>query len=135
MSLIALTLPGINPGAQQFLSLTPVVLPDQDNVLTVDQLLHGLLSSTPTADRDITFPTSAALVRSLPGVQVGNVLMIYLRNLSGMGDILTIVVPPGSGTVDGDAGVLASARAIFALRLDSVTPGSELYTVFELVNR
>ncbi len=120
-----------------------ITLPDADPTLTLANLLVGILSGTPTADRTLTLPTAAQVVSGITGAQIGDSIDFLIINNSLPADEATFTIAPGvGGSIEGKAVVNAiqntvadyytSGSGVFRLTLSDVSAGTEAYFVYRV---
>ena len=109
-------------------------LTDADNTLLVADLLGGLFTQTPTANRTLTLDTPAHIVAAIPGCIVGSSILFTVKNLTASTYSSTIAVVSGitNGGVAGDLTVAAAATASFRLVVSNATAGSEAAVLFKV---
>jgi hypothetical protein len=113
-----------------------------DKTLTIAQILTGVITSDPTADRDFTMPTAALAVAGVKGVAVGDCIDFTIINLgtAGADEIITLAAGTG-GTLVGSGAVLTSdpvndafsqGSGLFRVRFTGVASGSEAIHIYRL---
>ena len=113
-----------------------------DKTLTIAQLLTGIMSSDPTADRTFTLPTAALAVAGVTGVAVGDCIDFVIINTGTAAADEVITVAAGSGgSLVGGAGILtsnpgdnefSSGSGMFRMRFTNVTSSSEAYVCYRI---
>ena len=132
------TLPGFGPIEKTRFTFTDTLLADVADTLTVAEMLHGLLSMTPTATRILTLPAAAVLEASsitLAGLQVADAIPFILRNQAAPGSGFNVVLAAGAGgAVDSEANLTVppNTHSEYMLRIDDANPTSPNYTVFQI---
>jgi hypothetical protein len=119
--------------SQIYPTVTPTVINTAANVtLTPTQVLSGMILRDPVgAGRTDTLPTARDLVAGLPGVAVGTVIELFVRNDGAS----TVLVQPGAGggvAVVGSGSVVTLNGKWFWIRFTNVTLGTEAYQVHSL---
>ena len=113
-----------------------------DKTLTIAQILTGIVTSDPTADRDFTMPTAALAVAGVTGVAVGDCIDFTIINLgtANADEIITLAAGTG-GTLVGSGAVLttdptdeqfSSGSGLFRVRFTGVASGSEAIVIYRL---
>lgn len=144
--LLTQTLPGINPTTKSRLQFTNHTLVGTGNAtVTTSQLRHGLLSMTPTADRNVTLPDAVDIINDtfqFTGAAVSDAIPFIIRNQAALGSTFQITVVMGTGGTN-DAGsnltIEPGTYHEYVLRIDDATPsaaagppGPAAYTVFQV---
>lgn len=108
---------------------TTVSTIDVAATLTTDQLINGLILSTPTAARTFTTPTAAAILTALDSPKVGTAFDLVIRNTSAGAYALT--VEGGTGvTVVGTATTAQNVASVYRGVVTAVgTPAVSLYRI------
>jgi len=102
---------------------------------TMAQVLSGIIvRDTSGAGRTDTFPTAALAVAGLPGVQVGDTVVVTIINGADAAETLTLQAGTNGSF---DTNQTASSRVIpqnsskdVVMRFTNVTPGSEAYVLY-----
>ena len=113
-----------------------------DKTLTIAQILTGVITADPTADRDFTMPTAALAVAGVKGVAVGDCIDFTIINLgtANADEIITLAAGTG-GTLVGSGAVLtsnaqdnefSSGSGLFRIRFTGVASGSEAIVIYRL---
>tara|TARA_R100001015_G_C4503891_1_gene77592 strand:+ start:41 stop:550 length:510 start_codon:yes stop_codon:yes gene_type:complete len=113
-----------------------------DKTLTIAQILTGVITSDPTADRDFTMPTAALAVAGVKGVAIGDCIDFTIINLgtANADEIITLAAGTG-GTLVGSGAVLtsnaqdnefSSGSGLFRIRFTGVASGSEAIVIYRL---
>ena len=115
-------------------SIELVAASDEATTLTAAQSVNSLVVMTPTAGRNVTTATAAAIVAELgPGVRVGTTFRIILRNQAAATHAMTLVGGTGV-TLDADNTNTAAAASTreFIGRVTAIASGSEAITVYSM---
>ena len=113
-----------------------------DKTLTIAQILTGIVTSDPTADRDFTMPTAALAVAGVTGVAVGDCIDFTIINLgtANADEIITLAAGTG-GTLVGSGAVLtpnaqddefSTGSGLFRVRFTNVTAGAEAIHIYRI---
>ncbi len=95
--------------------------------LTAGQIAAGILLLDGSGGVSWTLPTAALLLAAFPGAMVGSTYRVHLRN-TGSG---TVTIVTGTGiTLSGTATTATTLSRDLFLRVTSVTPGAETFTVY-----
>jgi len=109
--------------------LTSVSTIDGAATLTTDQLINGLILSTPTAARTFTTPTATAILVDVPTPKVGAAFDLTIRNTSAGAYALTLAGGTGV-TVVGTATTAQNIVSRFRGVVTAIdTPAVSLYRV------
>jgi hypothetical protein len=113
-------------------SLVLVAAGDEDTTLTAEQSVNSLVTMTPSAARDLTTASAAAIVAELgSGVRVGTSFSIFVRNEAAATNAITIV--GGSGVTlatDNTNTIAATNTKQFIGRVTAIgTPAITLYSM------
>ena len=111
------------------------------HTVTVAELLTGILSSDPTADRAWTLPTATLLQAGIPGCAVGDCIDFSIINTgtASADEIITLAAGSG-GTLVGSGAVLtsdptdeqfSSGSGLFRIRITATT-GTLTYHCYRL---
>lgn len=119
--------------SQVYPTVNPVVVNAAANVTyTPAQVLSGMILRDPAgAGRTDTLPTAQALVAGLPGVAVGTIVELFVRN-DGAATVLVQPGTGGGGAVTGSGTVVTLNGKWFWIRFTNVSLGSEAYIVHSL---
>ena len=108
---------------------TSVSTIDGAATLTTDQLVNGLILSTPTAARTFTTPTATEIVAAVLTPKIGSSFDLIIRNTSAGAYALTLTGGTGV-TVVGTATTAQNIASIFRGVVTAVdTPAVSLYRV------
>jgi len=112
------------------------------HTMTIAEILTGIFTSDPTADRAWTLPTAALAVAGVANVDVGDCIEFSVINTGTAGADEIITVGAGSGgSLVGSGAVLTSdpvddafspGSGLFRIRFTNVTSGSEAYIAYRL---
>lgn len=122
---------------------SPVALADASSTVTIANLLVGLLTISPTADRNITLPTAALSVAGISTVSVDDCIDFRIMHLStGVTDPIVNVVMGAGGTAVGNMSIYPSVNnagtynysgtATLRMRFTNVGSGTEAYTIYRI---
>lgn len=117
--------------SQVYPTVNPVVVNTAGPVTyTPAQVLSGMILRDPAgAGRTDVLPSAQALAAGLPGVAVGTVIELFVRNDGGA----TVLVTPGvGGTITGSGTVVTLNGKWFWIRFTNVTLGSEAYVAHSI---
>ena len=143
------TLPGIHPPSKGYLTFTDslvsgIVAVTFGGALATDPaitaLQHGMLTSTPTADRIWTLPTAVVLLSNLTqytNIDVGDGFEFIVRNLAAAGSGFDITLAVAAGiTSDSEANLIITPGQFskYILRCDDPNPlaGSADFEIFQV---
>jgi len=115
-------------------SIELVAASDEATTLTAAQSVNSLVVMTPTAARNVTTATAAAIVAELgSGVRVGTTFRIILRNQAAATHAMTLVGGTGV-TLDADNTNTAAAASTreFIGRVTAIASGSEAITMYSM---
>lgn len=134
------TVPSIHHGAEKvrFTFSETILAGTGDVTVTPSQLLHGLLSMTPTATRTVTLPTANTLgtsITELTHLDVADAIPFIVRNQAAFGSGFNVVLAMGAGgTADSEANLITTPQTShkYILRIDDANPASRAYTVFQV---
>ena len=115
-------------------SIELVAASDEATTLTAAQSVNSLVVMTPTAARNVTTATAAAIVAELgSGARVGTTFRIILRNQAAATHAMTLVGGTGV-TLDADNTNTAAAASTreFIGRVTAIASGSETVTVYSM---
>ena len=110
--------------------------------ITIADIVSGIMTSDPTADRAWTLPTAALAVAGVENAAVGDCIDFAIINTgtAGADEIITVSADTG-GTLVGSGAILtsdpvnnafSSGSGLFRLRFTNVTSGSEAFVVYRL---
>ncbi|GAG01029.1 unnamed protein product [marine sediment metagenome] len=145
MSLNNRTTAGINPVLASRLKITNTILPAAAGptvvTLTVSEVLGGLLTGAIGLRDDnmtLNLPTPAIFIGSqtLNGVQVGDTFPLIVRNQDNTVGATITLTPTGIAVMNpvGGGVVAITTNRSYVIRIDTVTPGTEDYTVFDVTD-
>lgn len=118
-------------------------LSDSNQTVTIANLLTGILSGTPTANRTITLPTAANVVAGISNCIVNDSINFSIINNSSNANAANLVVAMGTGgtsvgnmTTNSSSNLLntwfTSGSGSYKLRVTDIGSGTEAYTVYRL---
>ncbi len=121
----------------------PIALADAAATVTIANLLVGLLTISPTADRNITLPTAALAVAGISTVSVDDCIDFRIMHLStGVADPVINVLMGAGGAAVGNMSIYPSANnagtynysgtATFRMRFTNVGSGTETYSIYRI---
>lgn len=121
----------------------PVALADAAATVTIANLLVGLLTISPTADRNITLPTAALSITGISTVSVDDCIDFRIMHLStGVTDPIVNIVMGAGGTAVGNMSIYPSVNnagtynysgtATLRMRFTNVGSGTEAYTIYRI---
>lgn len=117
------------PGAIAAMQATPkfnTLSNASGQTLTAAQMLQGILARSGAAGVSDTTPTAAALVAAVPGVSVGDVVTLLIRNANSG----TLTILAGNGvTLEGTTTIATNFAREYAIRFTAVASGSEAVTL------
>lgn len=95
---------------------------DAATTLTGAQTVHGIVTMTPTAARNITPPTATDILAAIPDVQVGTTFELVVQNLAAATHAITMQTATGV-TYSGQsaATVSAATNATFLGRVNAIS--------------
>jgi len=110
--------------------------------ITIADILTGIMTSDPTADRAWTLPTAVLAVAGVTGVVVGDCIDFAVINTgtASADEIITLAAGTG-GTLVGSGAVLtanavdnafSSGSGLFRIRFTGVASGSEAFVCYRL---
>jgi len=110
--------------------------------LTIAQILTGVITCDPTADKAWTMPTAALAVAGVDGVAIGDCIDFTIMNIgtAAADEIITLAAGTG-GTLVGSGAVItanptdnefASGSGLFRVRFTGVASGSEAIVIYRL---
>jgi len=117
------------------------ILSDSNVVLTVSQLLTGILIMDPTANRDITLPDASTIVSNVSGLGVDDSLDFTIMNTTANDEELSLLMGSGGTSfgvtivdsrTNGSSDYRTSGSGYFRLRMTNVTASSEAYVVYRI---
>lgn len=122
---------------------SPVALADAAATVTIANLLVGLLTISPTVDRNITLPTAALAVAGISTVSVDDCIDFRIMHLStGVTDPIVSIVMGAGGTAVGNMSIYPfvnnagtynySGTATLRMRFTNVGGGTEAYTIYRI---
>jgi len=113
-------------------SLTLNLLADDDVTVVAEDLRFYLLRMAPTADRTITLPNAADVVKAFPKIGQGNGLEFVVQHV-GTANEIDLAAGTG-GTLSGETRTQSGETRRFFLRLDDGDTGNNnaAYTVYNL---
>lgn len=120
---------------------SPVSLSDSSQTVTIANVLTGLLTMNPSANRTVTLPTAANVVGGISGVEVGDCVDFAVTSQSALDNIVSVAMGTGGTSVgnmdvysvsDTGGNYFTSASGMFRLRLTNVTVSSEAYIVYRI---
>jgi hypothetical protein len=98
-------------------------------VLTEAKVLGGIIERDPNgAHRTDVLPTAAAMVAALPGVRVGTVIPLEIRNTADAAENITMQAGAG-GTDSGLMTIAENNTGLFEILFTNVTAAAEAYTL------
>ena len=110
--------------------------------VTIAQILTGIITMDPTADRAWTLPTAALSVAGVTGVAVGDCIDFSIINTGTANADEIITVSAGSGGTLVGSGAICTANAVndamstgsglFRMRFTNVTSASEAYVCYRI---
>lgn len=109
-------------------------LSDAAATLTAAQLLGGLLTITPTADRNLTLPSAVSLISAMGSAKVGTTIEFTVKNLAAETHAAKLVASSSitNGGVAGDLAVAASGTATYKIVISNVTASSEAAVLYKV---
>lgn len=121
----------------------PIALADAAATVTIANLLVGLLTISPTVDRNITLPTAALAVAGISTVSVDDCIDFRIMHLStGVADPVINVLMGAGGSAVGNMSIYPSANnagtynysgtATFRMRFTNVGSGTETYSIYRI---
>lgn len=93
-----------------------------------DIVIERYVTTTQASAMNLTLPSAASIVATIPRAAVGDIFTWVLSN-SGTGKV-TLVGAGGTGVASGAVGTTASTTSTFICRLTNVTSGSEAVTCY-----
>lgn len=122
---------------------SPVALADAAVTVTIANLLVGLLTISPTVDRNITLPTAALAVAGISTVSVDDCIDFRIMHLStGAADPIVNIIMGVGGTAVGNMSIYPfvnnagtynySGTATLRMRFTNVGSGTETYTIYRI---
>ena len=110
--------------------------------VTIAQILTGIITMDPTADRAWTLPTAALAVDGVNSVAVGDCIDFSIINTGTANADEIITVSAGSGGTLVGSGAICTANAVndamstgsglFRMRFTNVTSSSEAYVCYRI---
>ena len=112
------------------------------HTITIAEIVSGIMTSDPTADRAWTLPTAALAVAGVENAAIGDTIDFVIINTgtASADEIITIAADTG-GTLVGSGAILtanpvdnafSSGSGLFRLRFTGVASGSEAFVVYRL---
>ena len=110
--------------------------------LTIAQILTGVITCDPTADKAWTMPTAALAVAGVKSAKIGDCIDFTIINIgtAAEDEIITLAAGTG-GTLVGSGAVItanptdnefASGSGLFRVRFTGVASGSEAIVIYRL---
>ena len=87
-------------------------------ISAAEAVTDGIVSATPTANRNIQAPTAASIIALLGGYAVGDTFEVTIINLAASTHALTLTVNTGT-TIVGSAAVAHASSGTFLVRVAS----------------
>lgn len=121
----------------------PTALADSSATLLIGYLLGEIMTISPTADRNLTLPTAAAMVSGISSVSVDDCIDFRIMHLStGVSDPVINVLMGVGGTSVGNTAIYPmvnnagtynySGTGTFRMRFTNVGSGTEAYTIYRI---